>query len=94
MARPLRIEFHGAVYHITSCGDRREANDRHIPKAQRRTTRPLDEWLAICETREEALYRAHTESALSMTAMACELGLSVSRIIRLIAKAEQAKSKA
>ena len=25
MARPLRIEFPGAVYHITSRGDRREA---------------------------------------------------------------------
>ncbi|MDP2262571.1 MAG: transposase [Hydrogenophaga sp.] len=24
MARPLRIEFHGAVYHVTSRGDRRE----------------------------------------------------------------------
>ena len=26
MARPLRIEFPGAVYHVTSRGDRREAN--------------------------------------------------------------------
>ena len=25
MARPLRIEFPGAVYHVTSSGDRREA---------------------------------------------------------------------
>jgi REP element-mobilizing transposase RayT len=34
MARPLRIEFPGAVYHVTSRGDRREAifdddADRH-----------------------------------------------------------------
>jgi hypothetical protein len=34
MARPLRIEFPGAVYHVTSRGDRREAifdddQDRH-----------------------------------------------------------------
>jgi len=34
MARPLRIEFPGAVYHVTSRGDRREAifvddEDRH-----------------------------------------------------------------
>jgi len=34
MARPLRIEFPDAVYHVTSRGDRREAvfdddNDRH-----------------------------------------------------------------
>ena len=25
MARPLRIEFNGALYHVTSRGDRREA---------------------------------------------------------------------
>jgi putative transposase len=25
MARPLRIEFPGAIYHVTSRGDRREA---------------------------------------------------------------------
>ena len=25
MARPLRIEFEGALYHVTSRGDRREA---------------------------------------------------------------------
>ncbi|MFO0123854.1 MAG: transposase [Inhella sp.] len=25
MARPLRIEFPGAIYHLTSRGDRREA---------------------------------------------------------------------
>jgi len=25
MARPLRIEFSGALYHVTSRGDRREA---------------------------------------------------------------------
>ena len=25
MSRPLRIEFHGSLYHVTSRGDRREA---------------------------------------------------------------------
>src|SRR5947208_2736993 len=25
MVRPLRIEFPGAVYHVSSCGDRRES---------------------------------------------------------------------
>ena len=25
MARPLRIEFPGGLYHVTTCGDRREA---------------------------------------------------------------------
>lgn len=36
MSRPLRIEFPGAVYHVTSRGDRRESifaddEDRGIP---------------------------------------------------------------
>ena len=35
MARPLRLEFAGALYHVTSRGDRREAiyendADRHM----------------------------------------------------------------
>jgi hypothetical protein len=25
MSRPLRIEYAGALYHVTSCGDRRDA---------------------------------------------------------------------
>jgi REP element-mobilizing transposase RayT len=68
--------------------------DRDIPRAQRRRTRSLGQWLKACPTREQALYRAYTESALSMSAMAKELGLSVSRVSRLIAQAEQAKGKA
>jgi putative transposase len=72
----------------------RNTADRDIPKAQRRTARSLDQWLATCNSREEALYRAHTHSALSMSAIARELGLSVSRVSRLIARAEQAKGKA
>ena len=141
MARPLRIEFPGAVHHVTSRGDRRESifiddEDRHVllavvaaalltglrqriylgdeafvdrmqglaaarnstdpdvPKTQRRKARSLAQWMSSCETREEALYRAHTEGTLSMTAIAHELGLSVSRVSRLIARAEEAKSKA
>ena len=67
---------------------------RDIPKAQRRKGLSLTQWLSICETREEALYRAHTEGALSMSAIARELGLSVSRVSRLIARVEKAKGKA
>jgi hypothetical protein len=70
------------------------STDRDIPKAQRRKLRSLAQWLERCTTREEALYRAHTEGALSMSAMARELGLSVSRVSRLIARVDQAKGKA
>jgi putative transposase len=68
--------------------------DPDIPKVQRSKIQSLAQWIASCATREEALYRAHTESALSMSAMARELGLSVSRVSRLIASFDQAKGKA
>jgi putative transposase len=61
---------------------------RDTPKAQRSASRSLAQWLTTAQTREEALYRAHTEGGISMTAMARELGLSVSRISRLIARVE------
>lgn len=40
--------------------------------------------------REQALWLAHTQGGATMTALAAELGLSVSRISRLIAAAERA----
>lgn len=43
-------------------------------------------------SREQALYRAHTEGGLSMTALAGTLDLSVSRISRLITSYERAHS--
>jgi hypothetical protein len=60
-----------------------------------RPNRPLrskswNDWLKSSASRELALYRAHVEGGVSMTALAGELGLSVSRISRLIAAAERA----
>ena len=72
----------------------RNSTDHDIPRVQRRKARTLAQWLASCENREEALYRAHTQGALSMSAIAKELGLSVSRVSRLIARAEGAIGKA
>jgi putative transposase len=56
-----------------------------IPRVQRRHAASLAQWLQTCASREAALYRAHTESGLTMSALAEELGLSVSRVSRLIA---------
>ncbi|MDC8771894.1 transposase [Roseateles albus] len=42
------------------------------------------------DSREQALYRAHTEAGQTMSALAALLGLSVSRVSRLIAAYEQA----
>ena len=41
MSRPLRLEFCGALYHVTSRGDRREAvHEDGIPDEQRRPPAP------------------------------------------------------
>ena len=78
------------VERMQALAEPRNRADRDIPKVQRSKARSLDQWLNICTTREEALYRAHTESALSMSAIARQLNLSVSRVSRLIARLEQA----
>lgn len=59
------------------------------PKPQRHVPLTLTQWLARCATREEALRRAHTDSGLSMSALAKELGISVARVSQLIAWAEK-----
>ncbi len=66
----------------SSASDRRSAANRYARQ-----------WLGVCDSREEALFRAHTEGALTMSAIAKELGVSVSRVSRLIARAEEAKGK-
>lgn len=60
-----------------------------IPLSHRSTPKTLSEWLRECSSREEALWMAHTRSGLRMTALAVELGLSVSRVSQIIAKAER-----
>lgn len=59
-----------------------------IPSRQRSVPKGLSDWLRECGSREEALWMAHTRSGLRMTALAAELGLSVTRVSQLIAKAE------
>jgi REP element-mobilizing transposase RayT len=81
------------VERMRSRAEPRRAGARETPKAQRSRPITLKQWLATCDSREQALYRAHTESGLSMTAIARELGLSVSRVSRLIARTEEAKGK-
>lgn len=54
-------------------------------KEQRRIKRSLDQWLKECATREQAMWSAYTRSGLRMAEMARVMGLSVSRVSRLIA---------
>lgn len=60
--------------------------DGDIPKQQRLTEKPLAEWLGSGHGREHGLYLAHKRGGKTITAIAQELGLSVSRVSRLVAK--------
>ena len=62
-----------------------------IPRAQRLPALSLSQCLERCGGhRARALRMAHVEGGLSMSALAREIGLSVSRVSRLIAGAEAA----
>lgn len=64
--------------------------DKDIPKPQRLAShKPLQAWLDEATSREQGLFNAHTQAGLSMTQLANALGLSVSRISRLIAQYER-----
>lgn len=66
-----------------------------IPRRQRARPTSLAALMAACSSREQALHAAYTQHGMTMTRLAHELGLSVSRISRLIAgmEAEIAKGK-
>ncbi len=59
---------------------------KDIPTAQRRQQqgRALSEYLAESATREEALWLAHAKSAMTMTQIGRELGLTTARVSQLI----------
>lgn len=68
----------------------RAGEGRQTPRAAARAVaRGLAAWQRDGRSRAEALYMAHSEGGLSMTALAAELGLSVSRVSRLIAGHER-----
>lgn len=69
--------------------------DKDIPRPQRLAShKPLQAWLDEAASREQGLFNAHTQAGLSMTYLANALGLSVSRVSRLIAQYEREQGKA
>jgi hypothetical protein len=62
---------------------------REVPRPQRAAPMTLQDCLREYEPRGEALRVAYRRCGITMTQMAAELGLSVSRISRLIAAAER-----
>ena len=63
-----------------------------VPRAQRATPLSLDEWLLGCATQDEAIACAYLHSHWTMTAIAKEVGLSVSRVSRIIRQYEQSQT--
>ena len=78
------------VQRMQALADPARQRSAEVPKAQRRTAVTLSALLAEGLPREQALRRAYAEGGMTMTAMAQELGLSVSRISRIVARAEAA----
>ncbi|TMQ76714.1 hypothetical protein ACCUM_4001 [Candidatus Accumulibacter phosphatis] len=63
---------------------------RDVPRPQRSQLLTLSQWLGSSESRAQELLCAHTQSGISMTAIAREMGLSVSYVSRLMGRAEAA----
>lgn len=82
------------VARMQALAEPRNSTDPDIPKVQRRKARTLAQWLQDGASRDEAVYNAYTQGAMTMSAIARELGLSVSRVSRILARIEQAKGKA
>ena len=78
------------VERMQALADPQRSASREVPRAQRRKATTWQQCLAGSESREQAMLSAYTEGALTMTAIARETGLSVSRVSRLIARAEAA----
>ncbi len=92
MARPLRIEFPGAIYHVTSRGDRREPifeddtdRDAYLLEVCRYAELNPVRVSGPGRSRDEGIARAHREGSYSLSAIAREVGLSVPRVSRIVA---------
>jgi REP element-mobilizing transposase RayT len=64
-----------------------------VPRVQRHRPVSLGQLMREGLSREAALHAAYTEGGLTMTQLASELGLSVSRVSRLIAGFETGRAK-
>ncbi len=62
------------------------SNDVAKVQRQQQDERTLQHYLAVSTTREEALWLAHAKSAMTMTRIGRELGLTTARVSQLIKK--------
>lgn len=63
---------------------------RNVPRPPRNKPLTLSQWLGSSESRDQAFLCTPRQSGVSMTAIAREMGLSVSYVSRLLGRAEAA----
>jgi putative transposase len=81
------------VQRMLELTDPARQRSRETPRAQRQRLRALASWLDAAQgraERDEAIRKAHVDGGWSMTAIANALGLSVSRVSRVLAQREAA----
>ena len=94
LRRQIFLGDENFVLHMQALMAAPRVDDKDIPKPQRLLThKPLQRWLDEATSREEGLFKAHARGGLSMTAIGQALGLSVSRVSRLIARYEGQQRK-
>ena len=98
MARSLRLEFSGALYHVTSRGDRQENifetdEDRHqfLTLVRRcllspQLAMPLREIESQSNSRDDAILKMYKTRHYTLKQIGDYFGLRCSRISRIVAK--------
>lgn len=76
------------VLRMQALASDRAVGNKEIPRAQRASPKSLQDWLAQLPSRDEAIVAAHRHSQWSMSDIARALGLSVSRVSRIIERAQ------
>lgn len=80
------------VLRMQALASDRAVSDKEIPKAQRASPKTLQDWLLAMPNRDEAIVAAHRHSQLSLSEIARALGLSVSRVSRIVAASREPRA--
>jgi DNA-directed RNA polymerase specialized sigma24 family protein len=76
------------VQRMQALASDRAVSDKAIPRVQRASPKTLQDWLAEMPSRDEAIVAAHRRSHISLSDIARALGLSVSRVSRIVTRAQ------
>jgi putative transposase len=76
------------VLRMQALASDRAVSDKEISKTQRASPKALQDWLCLMPSRDEAIVAAHSYSQLGMSDIARAWGLPVSRVSRIIARAQ------